>query len=199
MRVIRLILVAIVIAGLCVGCGGGQKDLPAPPPKKAQPKAPPRKSPAAKPAVDKGVKKAVQEASSINVSKSKEVLDKVGVSFTYDPVNKPDPFKPYKTDIDIQGPGGLNPLLRYEVRYFRLVGISMDESEPMALFEDPAGRAYILHIGDRIGRGGGIVQSITKDTVIVTETRISPRFEAGTETVQIPIRLHPEEFIEKTQ
>jgi Tfp pilus assembly protein PilP len=193
--------VAIVIAVLLVGCGGGQDEAPAP--AKEVAKAPPAKKPAPPPkapaeADNKGVKKAVQEASSINVTKSKEVLDKVGFSFTYDPVNKPDPFKPYKAGIMADDQED-NPLLRYEVRYFRLVGISIDEAEPMAMFEDPAGRAYILHIGDRIGRGGGIVQSITKDTVIVTETRISPRFEAGTETVQIPIRLHPEEYVLKPQ
>ncbi len=200
MRVIRLLLLAMVIAVLLVGCGRGQDEAPPPVKKaeKAKPAPPPKKPapppPTAAKADDKGVKKAVQEASSINVSKSREVLDKVGFSFTYDPVNKPDPFKPYKPGYQ-QDDKEDNPLLRYEVRYFRLVGISIDEAEPMALFEDPNGRAYILHIGDRIGRGGGVVQSITKDTVIVTETRISPRFEAGTETVQIPIRLHPEEFV----
>jgi len=188
MRGIRLLLAAFVIAALVLG-GCAAKETPEPAAKKpvTQKKAP---EPAK---VDQEIKKAVEKASTIKVSKGKEVLDKSVERYAYDPVNKPDPFRPYKAE----GVGGdivtANPLLKYEVRYFRLVGVFLDEAEPRALFEDPNGRAYILHIGDRIGRGGGVVQSIVKDTVIVTEERISSMSDVGTETVQIPIKLHPEE------
>lgn len=196
MKRIGIILVSlIVMTGLlvCFGCGQEKEKKPEP----AVQKTKPVKAPPAKTTGGKAVKKAVEEASSIDITKSKEVLDKVGIAYTYDPVNKPDPFKPFKSDDTIEGMKTDNPLLKYEVRYFRLVGLSVDDTEPMALFEDPNGRAFILHVGDRIGRAGGVVQSITRDTVTVTETRISPRFEAGTETVQIPIQLHPEDFVDE--
>lgn len=187
---VSLIVMAVLV--FCLGCGGEKEKNAVPAVEKAKPVKAPAKSEGGK-----AVKKAVQEASAIDLSKSKEVLDKVGITYSYDPVNKPDPFKPFKADDRIEGMSTDNPLLKYEVRYFRLVGLSVDDTEPIALFEDPNGRAFILHVGDRIGRSGGVVQSITRDKVIITETKISPRFEAGTETVQIPIRLHPEDFVER--
>lgn len=194
MRGLNLLLAALLIVALAIGCGGSSPD-PAqePPPKKAPPKAekkvPPKPAAAAK---SDAVEKAVKKSTSIDVTKSKEVLDKVGITYTYDPVNKPDPFKVYKTGELDDDYDTTEDLYKYEVRYFRLVGIIAADGEPLALFEDPNGRAYTLGVGARIGRGGGVIQSISKDLVIVTETRISPRFEQGTETVQIPIKLHPD-------
>lgn len=194
MRVkIKFFLVALIVCSLAFGCSGSSDD-PVVEKAKEKPKAAAEKVAST---VDKGIKKALDEASSISVTKTKEILEKQGSKFSYDPVNKPDPFRAYKLE---EMPGGdilagENPLLKYEIRYFRLVGISAEDADNMALFEDPNGRAYILHVGDRIGRGGGVVQSITPDTVVVTETRISTKFEdvGGTETVQIPIKLHPDE------
>jgi Tfp pilus assembly protein PilP len=192
MRAIIFLVAALTIALMIGGCGGNEPAVPEQ--GKVAKKAPaPKKQPA--PAAtnpNKGVKKAVKEASSINVTKSKEVLEKVGITYSYDPVNKPDPFKSFSGDFVVDGSSSENPLLKYEVRYFRLVGITMEE-EPIALFEDPNGRAYVLGIGSRIGRGGGVIQTISKSEVIVTETRISTRSDVGAETVQIPIQLHPEQ------
>ena len=191
MRSIKVLLAVFVIAVFIFGCGGEKakkedvgktdKEVKATPKAKAKPN----------PAKAKG-SGAIANATKIDKEKDKDVLDKEGISFSYDPVNKPDPFKVYKAEALVEGLSSDNPLLKYEVRYFRLVGITTEGNEPIALFEDPNGRAYILNVGARIGKGGGVIQSISKEIVVVTETRISPRTKSGTETVQIPIRLHPE-------
>jgi Tfp pilus assembly protein PilP len=192
MKGIGITVAMLFVFALFIGCGGSD---PEPDSEKLAASAPAKAAP--KPA--SAVKKAMQEASSIKVSKSKNVLEKGSSLYTYDPVNKPDPFKPFKAEEFTSELSSENPLLKYEVRYFKLVGVSMNETNPVAVFEDPQGRAYILSVGARIGRAGGVVQSIAKDQVVVTETRISPRFEAGTETVQIPISLHPEDAQESAQ
>ena len=197
MRSIKVLLAVIVIAVFIFGCGGGEKDKDkdalAKADKATNTKATPKPTPV--PSVkEKPISSgAVAEASKIDKEKDIDVLNKE-VTFSYDPVNKPDPFKSYKGEALLDGPATDNPLLKYEVRYFRLVGVTIEGNEPMALFEDPNGRAYILNIGARIGKGGGVIQSINKDMVVITETRISPRTKSGTETVQIPISLHPEEI-----
>ena len=206
MRSISILVAAFMIMALVIGCSGGQSPVPEDA-KIDTPKGASDKTKAVKKAektepgkVDQKIKQAVLEASTVNVNKGQEVLDKVGIAYSYDPVNKPDPFRIYQ--ISDQEPTGFlsgNPLLRFEVRYLRLVGVYMTETEPKALFEDPNGHAYVVQIGDRIGRGGGIVQAIDAETVVVTETRISTRSEGGTETVQIPINLHPVELEEETE
>ena len=184
MRGIKLLVILLMGSFLVSGCIGGSS----PPPENKKPAPTPAKN------INKNIKKAVSEAKTAEQTKGKEVLEKVGITYTYDPVNKPDPFKPYSADDGLELTNTENALLKYEVRYFRLVGVSSDGSEPIALFEDPNQKAYILRVGDQIGRAGGVVQSIAKDTVIVTETRIKQDEGAfGTETVQIPIRLHPQE------
>jgi Tfp pilus assembly protein PilP len=109
---------------------------------------------------------------------------------SYDPLNKPDPFRPFRPEPEAAASSD-NPLLKYEVRYFKLVGIVHDEN-PAAIFEDPTGKAYTLHQGQPIGKNGGVLRAIMDDGVIVSETRLSWRSE-GTETVEMTIRLRPDE------
>jgi len=127
------------------------------------------------------------------MAEAQEVLDEVGITYQYDPINKQDPFRPYAPPSQgILDPGD-NPLLKYEVRYFKLVGIVRSSDRNAAIFEDPSGRAYTVHVGDLIGKNGGSVRAILDDAVIVEETRLSPTGE-GTETIEMTIRLRPEQM-----
>jgi Tfp pilus assembly protein PilP len=121
-----------------------------------------------------------------------QILEEPGLQYQYDPINKPDPFRPYSPTTDLEGAKADNPLLKFEVRYFKLVGVIRSTENPLAIFEDPSGRSYTVHIGDLIGKNGGVVRAILDDAVVVTETRISWRTE-GTETVEMTIRLRPED------
>ena len=132
------------------------------------------------------------QTTEIKMPSAQEVLDEVGVTYTYDPINKPDPFRSYNPTEELSLTGDSdNPLLKFEVRYFKLVGIVKDTENPLAIFEDPSGKAYTVRVGHAIGKNGGVIRSVLEDAVVITETRISWRTE-GTETVEVTIRLRPE-------
>lgn len=86
-----------------------------------------------------------------------------------------------------------NPLLKYEIRYFTLVGIIKDTENPLAIFEDPEHKCYTVHIGDGIGKNGGIIREIMEDAVVVVETRVPWIGSTAAEIKEIKIQLRPEE------
>jgi Tfp pilus assembly protein PilP len=128
----------------------------------------------------------------IKMTTAQQVLDEVGLVHQYDPINKPDPFRPYQPTSAVMTGASDNPLLKYEVRYFKLVGVVRDTENPLAIFEDPSGKSYTVHAGDAIGKNGGIIRAILDDSVVVTETRISWRTD-GTETIEMKIRLRTDD------
>jgi Tfp pilus assembly protein PilP len=179
--VIAVLMLAVF--GL-TACGGGVDEAAEQKRLEAEAKLAEMRAKAAKPAATRQAK-----TTEIKMPTAQEVLDEVGLSYTYDPINKPDPFRAYAPASDLSMHiTGDNPLLKYEVRYFQLVGIIKDTELPLAIFEDPSGKSYTVKVGDAIGKNGGVVRSILDDAVVVTETRISWRTE-GTETIEIVIRL----------
>jgi type IV pilus assembly protein PilP len=96
--------------------------------------------------------------------------------YSYNPLGKPDPFKPF---VDVQmttaGKGkaskmeSIFPLLRAEVESFKLVGIIGDPMRRVAVIEDSAKKVYPLFIGTRIGLHNGKVTDILADRVTVDE------------------------------
>ncbi|MDP8256037.1 MAG: pilus assembly protein PilP [Candidatus Alcyoniella australis] len=109
--------------------------------------------------------------------------------YYYDPTNKPDPFLPFRVEQQIISEAEI--ITRYEVRFFRLVGVMSSVRDPKAVFEDPRGNAYVLTLGDIIGKNGGIITAIMSDEVHITETRVTILGE--TRTNEIVMQLHPEE------
>lgn len=133
----------------------------------------------------------VERHTQIQMSTAQKVLSEVGMAYQYDPINKPDPFRPYAPRESLDSGAQDNPLLKYEVRYFKLVGIIQSTEMPLAIFEDPNGKSYTVKTGDLIGKNGGSIRAILRDAVVITETRIAWASE-GTETVEMNIRLRPE-------
>lgn len=137
-------------------------------------------------------RKATKQQTEVQMAGGGGVFEEAGVRTQYDPLNRLDPFKPYSPQENIVAGSTDNPLLRYEVRYFKLVGIIKGPGTSLAIFEDPNRKSYTVRVGDPIGKSGGVIRAILDDAVIVSETKISWSDE-GTETVQITIRLRPEE------
>lgn len=186
-RWLPIVVVFVVMIFALNACGGGAGDAAEEARKKAEAKLAELKI------KSENEGDVAAKTTEIKMPSAQEVLDEVGVTYQYDPINKPDPFRPYSPAAElIVGGGSDNPLLKFEVRYFKLVGIIKDTESPLAIFEDPSGKSYTVHVSDAIGKNGGIVRSILEDAVVVTETRISWRTE-GTETVEIIIRLRPED------
>lgn len=91
--------------------------------------------------------------------------------FVYDPSGRRDPFLPLtriRTPVTSDGEP-LTPLQQFDLGQFRLIGIIIGRSEPMAMVMAPGGKSYILRRGIRIGKNDGRVIDIRGDTVVVEE------------------------------
>lgn len=96
--------------------------------------------------------------------------------YSYNPLGKPDPFKPFiNVDIKPMSKGSekkaesIFPLQRAAVESFNLVGIVGDQIRQVAIVEDAAKKFYPLFIGTRIGLHNGKVIDILTDRVAVDE------------------------------
>jgi len=102
-------------------------------------------------------------------------------SYSYNPVGKPDPFKPFveeeieakKKEVEKKAEKrampSIYPLQRQEVDKFRIVGIVGDENRRIAVAEDASKKYYPLVVGTHIGLNNGKVTEILSDRVIVEE------------------------------
>ncbi len=90
--------------------------------------------------------------------------------YTYNPVGKPDPFKPF-IQISRRAPSDrpLTPLQRYEISQLKLVAIIAAPEGNVALVEDSAGKGFFLKKGTLVGNNDGKVTKILKDRVIIEE------------------------------
>ncbi len=101
--------------------------------------------------------------------------------YVYDPVGRRDPFRPWRpfsirkavapTDpnkeekvIEIT-----DPLLKHEVERYNVLGIMWDVARPRALLKDPEGKTHMVFIGTRLGRNGGVIQTMREGEVVVAE------------------------------
>ena len=101
-------------------------------------------------------------------------------SYSYNPLGKPDPFRPF-VNVDVspkrkddeakkkKEDESIFPLQRAAVEKFRLVGIAGDQFRRVAIVEDDGRRFYPLFVGTRIGLRDGKVAEILPDRVIVDE------------------------------
>ena len=102
-------------------------------------------------------------------------------TYNYNPLVKPDPFKPF-IDLKVKVPAlktdkkeakakveSIFPLQKVEAENFNLVGIIGDEARRVAIVEDSAKKFYPLVIGTRIGLNNGKVSNILADRITVDE------------------------------
>jgi type IV pilus assembly protein PilP len=152
---IILLAVSAVFLFLVSGCGGGT--------------TPPPSAPKAKtPAAERKKAQPVQVAEKVE----KKEVDKIGEpEFSYNPVGKADPFKPFiqLTPETVPKSAFLTPLQKYDISQLRLVAIITLPEGSVALVEDQQGRGYFLKRGTAIGRHEGKVKAIHKDRVIIEE------------------------------
>jgi Tfp pilus assembly protein PilP len=103
----------------------------------------------------------------------KTVAEKKEPPYTYNPVGKRDPFKPFIA-LGPKKPGPpktpLTPLQRYDVSELKLVGILKGPKGYQALVEDAGGKGFIIGKGTLIGRGDGRVKEIHENRVVIEET-----------------------------
>lgn len=149
----HLLPICIAFIFFVTGCGGS---------------APPSSLP------QKGKSSAVEKkgVDSVKVAEKKELGKKEEIEYTYNPVDKPDPFKPFIqiTPTKEYSRGvPLTPLQKYEISQLKLVAIISTPEGNIALVEDSAGKGYFLKKGTVIGKNDGKVKKILKDKVIIEE------------------------------
>ena len=149
---LRFSFISVCIASLffMAGCGGS------PPPS-----SPPQKGKS--PAVEK------KKGEPAKVAEKKELEKKEETEYAYNPVGKPDPFKPFIQLTRGPSSGPLTPLQKYEISQLKLVAIISSSEGNVGLIEDSAGKGYFLKKGTVIGKNDGKVTKILKDKVIIEE------------------------------
>ncbi|GAF95377.1 unnamed protein product [marine sediment metagenome] len=57
----------------------------------------------------------------------------------------------------------------FELRDFKLIGLVWDVASPIAIFRGPKKKRYILKVGDKIGRQGGVIVKIRQGQLYIQE------------------------------
>ena len=148
-----LIILSIALLFLIGGCGGG-----------TSPSSLPSKTKS--PAVEK------KKEGPTEVTARQEPEKKEEVEYSYNPVGKPDPFKPFLQLTSVREgsrSGILTPLQKYDISQLKLVAIISSPEGNTALVEDATGKGYFLKKGTFVGKNDGKVTKILKDKVIIEE------------------------------
>ncbi len=108
----------------------------------------------------------------VKVVEKKEPEKTPEVEYSYNPLGKPDPFKPFIQISPIKEARRavpLTPLQKYEITQLKLVAIILTSEGNVAMVEDSTGKGYIVKKGTLIGKNDGKVSKILKDKIIIEE------------------------------
>lgn len=116
------------------------------------------------------VKKAETKAEA-EVAEAESATTAEEVAYTYDPVNRRDPFKTYFDELILveADAANLTELQRVELDKLELVGVVTGTATPMAMVEDSTGRGYTVKIGTLIGKRFGQVKQIRRGEIVIQE------------------------------
>lgn len=91
--------------------------------------------------------------------------------YAYNPMGKRDPFRmPQEENRRAELASACEePLCQWDMDQLRLVAVVTGDANPIAMLQDPAGRGHVVRRNSRIGRQGGRVTQILRDSVTVTE------------------------------
>lgn len=92
--------------------------------------------------------------------------------YAYNPLAKRDPFRSPVPEMPRGGDGRgscSEPLCQWDIDQLNLVAVVTGDANPLAMVEDPLGRGYIIRRNTRMGKQGGKVTNILRDSVTVTE------------------------------
>lgn len=130
-------------------------------------------SPPPSPVLQKGKSPAIaKKVESTKVTEKKEGEKKEEPEYAYNPLGKPDPFRPFiqmTSSKEYLRKVPRTPLQKYEISQLTLVAIILTPEGNIALVEDSLGKGYFLKKGTEIGKNDGKVKQILKDKVIIEE------------------------------
>ena len=174
-----LLILSILFLFFITGCSGGT--------------SPPSVTQKVKPSAA-----AKQKADPVKVAEKKEPEKKEPEKkeepeYTYNPVGKADPFRPFIQLTPAKGPSKIpqTPLQKYDISSLKLVAIIAAPEGSVGLVEDSAGKGYFLKKGTLVGKNDGKVMRILKDRVIIEET--FQDILGQTKTNEVSLILHRSE------
>lgn len=94
------------------------------------------------------------------------------LSYTYNAVNRRDPFKTYFDELsqnEQSDQTNLTELQKIDLDKLRLVAVVVGTATPMAMVEDTAGRGHTVKIGTLVGKRLGQVKHIRRGEIVVQE------------------------------
>jgi len=120
----------------------------------------------------------------------KAAAPKATSAFAYRAAGRRDPFRSYLIDAMARRQAERNQRQleeteSYELSQYHLTGVLTGTSQPKAMVEDPSGKAHMVRIGSRLGRGGGRVSRIDSTGLVVVEESLDPQGQR----LQVPISL----------
>ncbi len=82
------------------------------------------------------------------------------------------------TKVEVGGiDDSVDPIRRWPLSSYTLVGIIWDVKRPKAMFLDKQNSIHMLQIKERIGNGGGVVSVINNGEVVVIENKTPLRLK----------------------
>lgn len=113
--------------------------------------------------------------------------------YTYSPVGKRDPFRSPLEELgpirpDQQERACNEPLCAFDIDQLKLVAVVTGDASPIAMVEDPMGRGHIVRRNTRMGRQGGKVTQILRDSVTVTEVFTGAKGELISNPVSLQLK-----------
>ncbi len=111
--------------------------------------------------------------------------------YAYIPAGKRDPFR---AELELPVPSPLpslscdEPLCRFNLEELKLTGIISGMGNPVAVFESPRGKGYSVYRGSKVGKYGGVVKQVTRDTVVVVQSWPDPQGRARQEEIVLRMR-----------
>jgi len=97
--------------------------------------------------------------------------------YSYNPLAKRDPFRSLIEEVrapSVENTVCTEPLCQWDLDQLTLVAVVTGEANPLAMVEDPGGKGYLIRRSSRVGKQGGKVTQILRDTVTVTEFWTGP-------------------------
>lgn len=173
-RSLPAFLALLPAALLLAAAGGCSKEKPQAPPAVVKKVAPKEAAKPAAPAADNAAAKAPAPAEAA-----------VGPTATRDP------FEPYIRTEQKAGKGDLSalpPLQRYDLSELKFVGVIWGIKTTRGLLEDAEGKGYVVLVGTKVGRSGGVVTRITDKEIFFTESSGDPREARTVREVSLKLR-----------
>jgi len=109
--------------------------------------------------------------------------------YRYDATGKRDPFRSFVKEelhadaIDVQ-----SPLEQFELGQLTVSGVVWQADRRRALVLDPAGQAYVVKTGDRMGKNDGVVTQIDDSSLVVLESYVDFHGDKTEKEIEMRIR-----------